>query len=193
MVTYARLRHTVNQKTSHACLERGEFGLDGVPVEWNRSEKLSRSYARVRVCVAFLSFVVLVSFSVYSMAVARAKIIGDAHEHIERDDPHSVCSHYQHKWVRVISLRDLGLNMSFPRIISHGDETKETLETVDDARCLHKKVKKVRHVTIVVAYIPLEDWPYSTERFITLVGSLSVCVQHSIDLFDDLISCNDYI
>lgn len=190
--SFARLRKSVRPvrpTASSPCLERGEIGLDGRPASLTRSElrsfRLSRCASTV-VAAAGLFLIFLVSFGVYA---ARESAVTRVREYVGGLDVTEACQPVRSEWMNAVYLRDQAVTMTGARVVSKGAETVKTVEAIETTACPEKKIRRVRHTAVTLAFVPLERWPWGGETFLTLRDDDAVCAQHALEMLESKRPC----
>lgn len=190
-------------------LERGEVGLDGreLPhVAW------VRAWRRAWKIVAFVSIAFFLTCGWFALntgaRLAREQTGEAARRALEADVGRGPCvrvdvnagttnSSTTSPIRRAIALRGgVGANretatiMVSPRVISASAETTRTVETLDDPRCVGKKIRRVRRAGLSVGFVPLDEWPWGRRKTVSIVADAAVCVQHYLDVMDGKIGCD---
>lgn len=186
---FARFRKSVRPTASSPCLERGEMGLDGRPVFYSRRElrsfRLSRCASSV-VAGAGACLVLLVLFGVYA---AKDSAVTRVREYVAALDVTEACQPVRSEWMNAVYLRDQAVTMTGARVVSLGTETVKTVEEIETAECPEKKIRRVRHTAVTLAFVPLERWPWGTETFLTLRDNEAVCAQHALEMLESKRPC----
>lgn len=188
-------------------LERGEVGLDGreLPhVAW------IRAWRRAWKVVAFVSIAFFLTCGWFALdtgaRLAREQTREAARRALELDVGRGPCVRVHvdanatssaSSIRRAIALRGgVGANretatiMVSPRVISASAETTRTVETLDDPRCVGKKIRRERRAGLSVGFVSLDEWPWGKRKTVSVVGDAAVCVQHYLDVMDGKIGCD---
>jgi hypothetical protein len=170
-------------------LERGEIGLDGVELPHVALARLCRRAWKAVVFVSAMSLLACGCFAAYHGAtLAREQTRDAVRAAFSESDPSSPCVRVLADVGRVIALRD-GDVMVATRVTSKSAEKTRTVETLDDAACVGRRVRRERHAAISVDFVPLDEWPWGYRRAASFTKDAAVCVQHYVDVLDGNLHC----
>jgi len=127
----------VHRDSSPACLKGGDVGLNGRRTGSTKIETKRAFRGACRIGVAACLAFCLIWFVWYGTVGRRARTAVEAHALAARCDIRTPWVHFQIDSLRVVVIHALGVRstMTFPRVVSTGDEKVNTKETIDIEAC----------------------------------------------------------